>query len=294
MVWSIFYYGQLVHHGQLKGDPRVLARSRGVSDDMVAVAQRVALLPAHPDLPLSAWGLLRSREVPFIFVQAQKTPEGQTMRHFVFLPPDIPRGLQGAVGELQVLVQERLPTYEMLGDALPQLEFKRPPQRSANEQVNDLLELMTLTGNNTRVLELLLSAIIEGRPLVVRRAPSDPKSRYDFVEGLLTLLPPSTRFSISFALYDEAASAVQAQISFAEDAESGAVVYNWPDHRVEAWIRLMNIAASSSPNSAWTPKSLCSRPKRSPKPPAGASAWGTAWRIRWLMPRTAPNSIVLS
>ncbi|MCS6835747.1 MAG: hypothetical protein NZ750_07000 [Anaerolineae bacterium] len=228
-----FYYGQLVHHGQLKGSPRVLARSCGVSDDMVAVALRVALLPAHVDLPLSAWGLLRSKEVPFIFVQAQKTTEGQTMRHFVFLPPDIPRGLQGAVGELQALVQERLPNYEMLGDTLPQVEFERPPQRSANQQANDLLELMTLTGNNTRTLEPLLSAIIEGRPLVVRRAPNDPKSRYDFVEGLLTLLPPSTRFSVSFALYNEAASLVQAQISFAEDVEQGAVVYDWAAHRVD-------------------------------------------------------------
>jgi len=228
-----FYYGQLVHHGQLKGNPRVLARSRGVSDDMVAVALRVALLPGRADLPLSAWGLLRSKEVPFIFVQAQKTDAGQTMRHFIFLPPDIPRGLQGAVGELQTLVQERLPTYEMLGDTLPPLDFQRPAQRGASEQANDLLELMTLTGNNTRTLELLLSAIIEGRPLVVRRAPADPKSRYDFVEGLLTLLPPSTRFSIPFALYDEAASAVQAQISFAEDAESGSVIYDWGDQRVE-------------------------------------------------------------
>jgi len=227
-----FYYGQLVHHGQLKGEARVLARSRGVSDDMTAAALRVALLPGRADLPQSAWGLLRSKDVPFIFVQAQKTPEGQTMRHFVFLPPDIPRGLQGAVGELQALVQESLPTYEMLGDGLPPLEFQRPAVRSATQQANDLLELMTLTGNNTRTLELLLSAIIEGRPLVVRRAPSDPKSRYDFVEGLLTLLPPSTRFSVPFVLHDEAASPVQAQISFSEDADSAAVVYDWQGYQV--------------------------------------------------------------
>lgn len=228
-----FYYGQLVHHGKTKGEARILARSRGISEDLANVVIRQAALSARADLPRSAWGIVRSKEVPFIFVQAQKVADGQTLRHFILLPSDIPRALSGKLNAYLSLVEERLTIYEMLGDTLSALQFQRPPARSLAQQADDLLSLMTYVGNNTRTIEPLLSAIVEGRILHIKNAPPEPEARVGLLQGLLTLLPPSTRFSLTFALYHEGEE-VNVQLRFSDaPAPEGAVVYDWQTHAVQ-------------------------------------------------------------
>ena len=56
-----FHYGQLIHHGEAKGDMRVLAKSSGISEDFINLALETAKVPALPDSMGISWGMLRTK-----------------------------------------------------------------------------------------------------------------------------------------------------------------------------------------------------------------------------------------
>mgnify|MGYP005836548025 CR=1 FL=1 len=222
-----FYYGQLVHHGAPAGERRVLARSRGVTDEQIQVALAVQPAALQGGEGVS-WGFLRgARELPYFLVHSQAMPQGHTLWHYILLNAELPRVLQGNFRAYLPLIVEPLPTFEMLADTLPPLTLNEAAALPQEAQADDLLELMSLTGNNTRNIEPLLSSVVSGRTLVVRAAPADARQRLALVQGLVTLLPSSTRFGVTFLLHAEKAD-VGAQIVFCEaEADERFAVYDW-------------------------------------------------------------------
>lgn len=224
-----FYVGQLVHYGVPKGETRVLARTKSLNDDLISTAQSLYSQALLPNAPRTSWTLLRgNRDVPFLIVHAQRGDAGNVTQHYILLTGDVQRSVQGNVKAYLALIPEKLPTFEMLVDIMP-ANFDIPAPPTTAQQADTLLDLMTYTRNNTRALEPLLSAVVQGRTLFVINAPTDVDARLGFVQGLLTLLPPSTRFSVTFALYASPSANGNAQIVFTDGdvSDPKASVYDW-------------------------------------------------------------------
>lgn len=233
-VLEHFYYGQFVRDDQPYGDLRLLAASPGIKSEQVAEAVRLALLPPLPGAARGAWALVRGRQaVPFVLVQSQLGAAGQSMLHFIIAQPDMLRAVGGNLRALMRLVEDQLPTYDRLGDALRPLELPQTEAPSAAEQIDNILELMSYTGNRVERIEALLAAIVQGVPLYIQDAPPDLETRVRFVQGLLALLPPSARFGVTFATHSLASSHLDVQVCFAADgAPEKSLVFQWSSGQI--------------------------------------------------------------
>jgi len=229
-----FYYGQLVHYGKAVGEQRVLAKSAQITDEHIAAGVRFGLLTPVPNAPLTSWGIVRGgRSAPFLMVQASKGDAGQLLRHIILLPSDALRDLQGFIKALTPLLETTPRVFEMLADTLAPLQMPEPDARGVDEQADDLLNLMTYTRNNTRNIEPLLAAIIQGTNVVVQNAPYAPDVRNTFIQALLNMLPSSTRFGVTFAMNRQAGDGISAQIAFMSDPpDVPAVIYNWQNGEI--------------------------------------------------------------
>jgi hypothetical protein len=229
-----FYYGQLVHNGTPTGNERVLARSKGVSDEQVQLALQTSLLTPLENAPRTAWGMIRgNKDVPYWLVHAQKGAQGQITRHYFVLTGDIPRGLQGNLKAYLALIDPEMPTFATLGEPLPPVSIPNFAPATPGEQVDTLLDLMGYTRNNTKHIEPLLSAVINGQPLVIQNAPDDVESRVGLVQGILGLLPASTRFSVTFILHTNDPEA-NAQILFSNfPIPEKSTGYDWQSGKIQ-------------------------------------------------------------
>lgn len=229
-----FYHGQLVHHGKAVGEPRLLAKSPGVTDEQIESAIQHVPLPPLPGVPNGAWSVTRGRNIVPLMVQAEQGDAGQLMRHYIITPPEVLRALSGNLRAMQKLVQEHLPVYETLGDPLPPLELLDPGATTPDEQIDNILDLMTFTKNNMKTMSALLSAIVQGVQLVIMGAPAELARRVKFIEGLLALLPPSTRFGVTFATHTLTGTQIDVQLRFLDDEGTlpGTLVYDWKTGKV--------------------------------------------------------------
>jgi hypothetical protein len=225
-----FHYGQLVHHGSPTGEMRVLAKSPGIRDRHINEALKNTLLPPLEQTCGVAWGVLRAGrgKAAYLTRTDHDADSGAVIRQFVEIPVAVLKALAGNVQALRTLVEKPLPVYEMLGDTLPRLQLPDDPAPADDDQIDGLLDLLTYAKNNTRNMEPLLAAIVSGTPLVVRQAPAKARPRAGFVQGLLALLPASTRFGVSFLLHNTPDSGCQANIEFmTTPPERDALIYNW-------------------------------------------------------------------
>ncbi|MCU0513957.1 MAG: hypothetical protein MUE40_15480 [Anaerolineae bacterium] len=223
------YYAQ----AQTETTPRPLARSAGISTGQAAALARLALLSPDPTVPEGTWALLRgdTRDLPFLMVQAQIRPDGLTW-HVIAFPREVIAGLNGNLPALRALLHAQ-PPAPAASATLPPLELPEVLPLSTEAQVDSLLDLMTCCRNNTRLIEPLLSAVVCNVPLVILNAPADLAQRQALVQGLLTLLPASTRFNTTFASHLLPASSARVKIAFMPAAPEGEVMtYDWPTGRL--------------------------------------------------------------
>lgn len=224
-----FHYGQLVHNGEIKGNPRVLAKSSGIKDDFVKLVLETAKVAPLSGTTGVSWGMLRTRRgKPLTFARAEEDVSGAITYQFIQMPADTVRELAGNLSALSKYLTSPLPAYAMLGDELSPIA----PENiilTTEEQVDSLLDLMSYTRNNTRNIEPLVAALVSGTPLIVINAPHDGDMRLGFIQGLLTLLPASTRLGVTFLSHALPDSDVKAQIMFMESAPDAEnqVVYDW-------------------------------------------------------------------
>ena len=226
-----FYYGQLVKNGSPESELQLLAKSSGVGADQIAEAIKVALLPPLAGSPTGSWALVRGRKaVAFVVVQSGLGLAGQSILHYVLTPPDVLRAMGGNLQALTRLVQDEMPVFEQAGGKLDPIALPAAEAPSQEQQIEDILTLMTHTHNRMDTLEALLAAIVQGVPLVVQNAPPEVEARVEFVQGLLALIPPSARFGVTFATHTVPSTQTDAQIRFHGGGKLSreTLVYDWP------------------------------------------------------------------
>ncbi|MEO1165896.1 MAG: hypothetical protein AAFV98_19075, partial [Chloroflexota bacterium] len=227
-----FHYGQLVHHGEAKGDLRVLAKSSGVDDDFIALALETAIIPALAEATGASWGIIRTkRGQPLMLARAEQSATRQVMHQFIAMPTATLRALAGNLSVLKPHVLDPLPEYQMLGDDLTPITLS-DVEPTTEQQVDSLLDLMSYARNNTRNIQPILATLVDGKQLVVINAPKEGEARMGFVQGLLALLPASTRLGITFLLHATPNETFKTQIVFMESVpddvdDKKQVVYDW-------------------------------------------------------------------
>lgn len=229
-----FHYGQLVHHGEAKGDVRLLAKSSGISDEFIKLVLETAKVPALENAVGASWGLLRTkRGQPLTVARAEKSESGAICYQFIQMPADAVRGLAGNLNALKQYLLEPLPEYAMLGDELSPIQLDNVTL-TTEQQVDNLLDLMSYTRNNTRNIQPLIAAIVSGTSLIIINAPQDGETRMGFIQGLLTLLPSSTRPGVTFLTHAIPGEDVTAQLMFMEATpdNENQVVYDWASGKV--------------------------------------------------------------
>jgi hypothetical protein len=227
-----FYYGQTVANGKPQGEPRVLAKSAGLNEQMIKHAVDRVNLPPLIRSDNGAWALTRgrSRQMPFLMAQAQQGDAGQVIEHYIVLQTDALKAQGGDIKTLRRLVQDELPIFEAeQDDPLPPIEMEQSKVLAVDEHIDDILELMTVTKNRPQLIEPLLAAIVEGVQVVVQGAPPNLEERTTFIAGLLALLPPSARFGVTFATHSLPSTDIDVQIRFYSDdfAPEGTTIFNW-------------------------------------------------------------------
>lgn len=232
-----FYHGQRVDGGKPGSKQELLAASEGVSAELAANAVERVALPPLIRAARGAWALVRgrSRQMPFLLVQSQQGSAGQIMAHYIIAQPDVLKAFGGNLRALLAVVEDELPIYKTPAlDPLPPLELAPPPPLTSDDEIDALLDLMTITGNKINIIEPLLAAVIQGVQLIVQGAPSELDERVTFIAGLLALLPPSTRFGVTFTTHSLPTTQIDTQIRFFSDdvPPADAVVFNWNDARV--------------------------------------------------------------
>ncbi|MFW5692233.1 MAG: hypothetical protein ACOCX3_02655 [Chloroflexota bacterium] len=231
-----FYHGQIVRGGKPQGEPCLLAASEGVTSQIVEHALQRITLPPLIRSTGGAWALVRgrSRQIPFIAVQSQQGSAGEFIAHYVLLPSDVLKAFGGNLDALRVLVQGALPQFERLDQRIRLLEVSTGTPRTVDDQVEDILELMTTAKNRTALIEPMLAAIVQGVQLIVQGAPPMLDQRVRFIQGLLALLPPSARFGVTFATHSLPSTDTDVQIRFYSDdlPPEGTAVFNWAEGRL--------------------------------------------------------------
>jgi hypothetical protein len=226
-----FYYGQVVRNGTPEGDLQLLAESKGITPEQIAESVKLGLIPPVPDSPTGSWALIRGRNaVQFMLVQSMLGEMGQSMLHYILCPVDTLRGMGGNLRALLKLVQEKMPIYDQPGGPLAPLAFSQPEFPTVEEQIDEILDLMSVAHNRMDTLETMLAAIVQGVPLVVQNAPLDVTARIGLVQGLLALLPQSARFGVTYATHTLASTQTEAQVRFHSGGKLSreTLVYDWP------------------------------------------------------------------
>src|SRR5690606_14900856 len=209
-----FYYGPFVRAGQPEGDPRLLAHSAGIKQELAEEIVAQAILPPLDTVPDGAWAIVRGKVVPFVMIQAQRGAAGQVMRHYVVMQSDVLRALGGNLDVLRGLIEIDMPVYDRLGDRPPPLALPQAGPPSDEAQIDHILELMTITHNRLDEIEALLAAVVAGVQIIVQGAPPELDARLNLVKGLLALLPPPARFGVTFTTHSEPDTHVDAQIRY--------------------------------------------------------------------------------
>jgi hypothetical protein len=230
-VLEHFYYGQLVTNNKPTGDQRILAMSAGVSPKLAEQAVERVILPPFMTSKSGSWAIVRGRNrlMPFLMVQAQQGSMGQLIAHYIFITPDLLKAIFGNLRGLLSMVQENMPVFDKPDNKLKPIEFLPPRIRTNDEEIDDILELMTLTGNKLPTIENLLGGIVKGTPVIIQGAPADLNQRVQFIQGLLSLLPSSARYGVTFTTHSQPTNDNDAQIRFYSDdvPPTDATVFNW-------------------------------------------------------------------
>jgi hypothetical protein len=230
-----FYYGQRVRGGKPESELQLLAASSGVGPEQIAEAIKQALIPPVAGWPTGSWALVRGRRaLPFTLVQSQVADSGGTVLHYLIAPPDALRTMGGNLKALSKVVEDKAPVFAEDHYVLKPLALPEAEAPSQAEQIEDILSLMDYTGNRAERIEALLSAVVQGVPVIILNAPPELATRVTFLQGLLALLPPSARFGVTFATHSLTSTKIDVQIRFvAGDAPSEeAVVYDWATREV--------------------------------------------------------------
>ncbi|MBZ0279010.1 MAG: hypothetical protein K8I60_22885, partial [Anaerolineae bacterium] len=225
-----FYYGQFVKDGKPEEKLQLLAATPDIKPEQVSESVKLALIPPLSRSEKGGLAVVRGKKaVPFILVRSHIGSAGQSVLHYILPPMGALRATGGNLKFLLGLFDKTVPSYDKPGEALAPLHLAYPKPPSQNQQVDDILALMTYAKNRMNTIETLLAAIVTGVPLVILGAPPDLDARVTFVQGLLDFLPPSARFGVTFTTHSVPSTKIEAQVRFfsGDQPPADAVIYNW-------------------------------------------------------------------
>lgn len=231
-----FYFGHPTSDNASVSKATVLAASAGISSALAKQAVERVRIPPTPAKD-GSWALVRgkSRELPFLLVQTQQSANQTPISHYIVLSTDAIRAISGNILTFQRLIRTDFPTFDGgKTTKIKQLDIFAPPPLSTDHQVDMILELMTLTNNQIKVLEVLLSAIVQGVPIYITTPPTAQHERLSLIQGLVALLPTSARFGVTFALHSNEQTQVDVQIRFYDGTLSldNKVIYDWATKQI--------------------------------------------------------------
>ncbi len=197
---------------------------------------RLAPLQAPPasDYPDGALGFYRGQVADFVLAHAFLAADDAPLVHYALLGAELARQIAGRPALLLPLLAEARTLPALAADeSLPALTWAPFRPATEDEQAADLSTFVFQTNDDFKVVENLLSALIQGRQIAVLHAPPALAERLAFVQGLLTLLPAPARYGVTYAAYAERQTAGVTQIVFmaGELAPEGAAVYDWAARR---------------------------------------------------------------
>ncbi len=231
-----FYYGHILYDGKPQGELRLLAGSSGIRQEHFAEAVSALRVPPAGSNPTMAFALARGKTTPYLLVQSQRGAAGNVICHYMMPTPKTLRALSGNLRALMSLIETPMPTFERTDATLPVLTLTHVEPPGMEAQQDAMIALLTATGDRFDVIEALLAALIQTTPIAIKGAPLDLDTRMGLIEGLLALLPPPARLSITFSAHVTPATVANAQIKYyTDDAPTpvDALLYQWGERKVE-------------------------------------------------------------
>ncbi|KAB2862763.1 MAG: hypothetical protein F9K46_06655, partial [Anaerolineae bacterium] len=121
-----------------------------------------------------------------------------------------------------------MPVFEQLREVTP-FALNDPQPLSAEEQSDAMLDLMMYCQDNMKIVEGLLTTLIQGKNLAILHAPASLEKRLRFVEALNCLLPLPARIAMTFATHVAKSDTSIAQVKFlaADSVPEDHIVYDW-------------------------------------------------------------------
>ncbi len=212
----------------------MIAHTPGAGIPQLAECRRLAnLLPPLPaqrsDAMPGALGLFRGDSTDYILAKAQQGPSGAPQLQFVLIPIAPLRLLGGNIRTFEAFGREPIPQFAAPRDDLAPFVLENPEHADAEAQIEDLLSLLGFCKNKSATVGSLLAALVQLMGIGVINAPSSLKDRLTFIQGLLTLLPPSVRPLITFATSVLDPGQTNAQIKFlaADMRPARHLIYDW-------------------------------------------------------------------
>jgi len=219
--------------GDVKFEQTVLAASAGVTADIIE--RMTARYSIQRNGVSQSFSLIRD-SVPgmFYIVHIQRASGGQPLAHYIIMPSDVLRSIQGNLRALQRILDVTPPVFPPTRQTLSAILFPQSGAVNTADQTIDILNLMTTVHNKMDVMESLLSAIVQGVRLVIQNAPVDIAQRTNLMEGLLALLPPSVRFAVTFVGDVGFHHEVDSQVCFVRErvTATDVVRFDWENGQV--------------------------------------------------------------
>jgi hypothetical protein len=227
-----FYYGVL--KGQTQSKPTILARTSGISAEQIKECLLVGRL-APPtidqasDKMAASLGIFRGEKLDYILTVAQINSAGVPQLLFVILPRGPMSWLAGNLQPFRSLGNLEMPVFSSVRENLTPFILKDPKTATQSQQSKVMSNLLFYCHDNMTVAEGVLTAVVRGKPVAIKNAPNSLEKRLNFLEGVMSMLPPPARMRITFATNVLKVESSLAQIKFLVNDETPAdhVTFDW-------------------------------------------------------------------
>lgn len=228
----LFVANKIDSDGNIASKSKLIAATKQLDKKTIEYITQLQFVIPESLENVKTWGIVRgNRNAPFILIHAFSSKPDILYTQYIVLTSEVARSIGGNIHSISKLLSKDVPDIDDKPAVLYQLEFKEPVEETIDEQIDAILELMTLTENNVKIMEIILSALVQGKPLYISNAPDSHEDRENFIRGILAMLPPSVRFAVTFLTGSTNATNLDVQLRFYDDnelpTEENAIVYDW-------------------------------------------------------------------
>ncbi len=218
----------------------VLGRTPGVTPEHVAECLRVGRLEPPPtklvseEMP-SAIGLFRGQSVDYVLAIAQVL-DSVHIPQLLYIPMEASpvRWLAGNIRPFLGLAHAKMKAFQEPRHDLAPFKLDDPHPADMQGQSEAINDLLIYCEDNMKVIEALLTALIQNKNIAIINAPNSLEKRLRVVEGLISLLPNPARVVLTFATNVIRAENSTAQIKFmgTDTPPQYHVIFDWANNTI--------------------------------------------------------------